>query len=197
MARLPAGFQRDVNRDPIGPFLHYLMAECGVSPNTLAAYRADLMRFSKWRRDSAPGPLSEVGITTLVGYIDHLTSLGLAAVSVARHLASLSTFYRYLILEGRAVENIAKLLVAPAVWDRLPTVLSPAQVDRLLRAPSEATVLGRRDRAVLETLYATGCRASEVSSLRPCDLDLEAGTLRCVGKGDKQRVVPLGRRRGS
>jgi integrase/recombinase XerD len=191
---LPESLRGRPARDPVGPFLHYLMAECGVSPNTLAAYRADILRFTRWRRDQAPGPLASVGIQTLVGYVDHLNALGLAPVSVARHLASLSTFYRYLILEGRASENVARLLVAPAVWDRLPTVLSPAQVERLLAAPAAHTLLGRRDRAALETLYATGCRASEVVGLRPEDLDLPGGTLRCVGKGDKQRIVPLGRR---
>ena len=119
---------------------------------------------------------------------------GLAASSICRHLASLSTFFRYLIFEGRLTENVAKLLVAPAVWDRLPTVLSPGAVDRLLEAPGAGTRLGRRDRAVLETLYATGCRASEVAGLRPHDLDLTSGLARCIGKGNKERRVPLGSR---
>jgi integrase/recombinase XerD len=89
---------------------------------------------------------------------------------------------------------VAKLLVAPAVWDRLPGVLGPAAVERLLEAPDASTRLGRRDRAALETLYATGCRASEVVGLRPRDLDFARGTARCVGKGDKERLVPLGSR---
>jgi integrase/recombinase XerD len=180
--------------DPIGPFLHYLMAECGVSPNTLAAYRSDIMKFAKWRREHAPGPIGELDIPVLSRYVEHLGQRGLAPSSVARHLASLSTFFRYLVLEGRIAENVARLLVAPAVWDRLPTVLGPAAVARLLEAPDASTPLGRRDRAALETLYATGCRASEVVGLRPRDLDLDAGTARCIGKGDKQRIVPLGSR---
>jgi integrase/recombinase XerD len=181
-------------RDPIGPFLHYLMAECGVSPNTLAAYRSDILRFSRWRKSHAPGPLAEVGVGTLAGYVDYLKAEGLAASSIGRHLASLSTFFRYLIFDGKLGENLAKLLVAPAVWDRLPTVLGPKAVEQLLNAPSPDDRLGRRDRAVLETLYATGCRASEVVGLRLGDLDMERGTARCVGKGDKQRVVPLGQK---
>jgi integrase/recombinase XerD len=192
--RRPPTVRLDPDRDPIGPFLHYLMAECGVSPNTLAAYRSDIMKFSRWRQEHAPGPLADVEIRTLAGYVDHLRESGLAPSSVGRHLASLSTFFRFLIFEGKLEENVAKLLVAPAVWDRLPTVLSPAAVERLLEAPSTETPIGRRDRAALETLYATGCRASEVAGLRPRDLDLIAGTLRCIGKGDKQRVVPLGSR---
>jgi integrase/recombinase XerD len=180
--------------DPIGSFLHYLMSECGVSPNTLAAYRSDIMRFNGWRKVHAPGPLAELDIADLTGYVDHLSGAGLAPSSVGRHLASLSTFFRFLIFDGRLSENVAKLLVAPTVWDRLPTVLGPAAVERLLAAPDGATRLGRRDRAALETLYATGCRASEVVGLRPTDLDLVAGVARCVGKGDKERIVPLGSR---
>ncbi len=181
-----------MKRDPIGPFLHYLMAECGVSPNTLAAYRGDILRFGRWRKENAPGPLQDIPIAVLTQYVEHLNGQGLAPSSVGRHLASLSTFFRYLIFEGKMSENLAKLLVAPAVWDRLPTVLGPQSIDRLLAAPDPDTRLGRRDRAALETLYATGCRASEVVGLRLSDIDLERGSARCVGKGNKQRVVPLG-----
>jgi integrase/recombinase XerD len=184
----------DRDQDPVGPFLYYLMGECGVSPHTLAAYRSDLMRFVRWRKTAAPGPLSRLNIATLSGYVDSLAASGLAPSSICRHLASLSTFFRFLVLEGRLTDNVAKLLIAPAVWDRLPTVLSPGSVERLLEAPSAGTRLGRRDRAVLETLYATGCRASEVSGLRPVDLDLKSGMARCIGKGNKERRVPLGSR---
>lgn len=192
MARTHAG--PDPDRDPLGPFLHYLMAECGVSANTLAAYRADTARFIRWRKEHTPGPLAKVEIATLAGYVDHLARSGLAPTSIGRHLASLSTFFRYLIFDGKLAENVAKLLVSPAVWDRLPTVLGPAAVGRLLEAPDPSTRLGRRDRAALETLYATGCRASEVVGLRPRDLDLTRGTARCIGKGNKERLVPLGSR---
>ena len=189
---MPSAVRPDPHRDPIGPFLHYLMAECGLSPNTLAAYRSDIVRFSRWRKEHAPGPLAALDIATLTGYVDYLARSGLAPSSVGRNLAALSTFYRFLIYDGRLSENVAKLLVAPAVWDRLPTVLGPSAVDRLLSAPDREQTLGRRDRAALETLYATGCRASEVVGLRPGDLDLVGGSARCIGKGDKERIVPLG-----
>jgi integrase/recombinase XerD len=194
MSRAAASVQPDPNRDPLGPFLHYLMAECGVSPNTLAAYRSDLAKFVRWRREFAPGPLKRLDVPKLAGYVEFLNRRGLAPPSVGRHLASLSTFFRYLVYDGKLGENTARLLTAPAVWDRLPEVLGPAAVDRLLATPDASTLLGRRDRAALETLYATGCRASEVVGLRPIDLDLDGGLARCVGKGDKERVVPLGSR---
>ena len=180
------------DRMPVGPFLHYLMAECGVSPHTLAAYRSDLMRFLRWRKSSAPGPLADLDAATLSHYVESLLSSGLEPSSVCRHLASLSTFFRFLIFEGKLKDNVVKLLIAPSVWDKLPTVLSPTAVARLLDCPSRDTRLGRRDRALLETLYATGCRVSEVAGLRPGDLDLAGGTARCVGKGNKERRVPLG-----
>ena len=191
---MPSAVRPDPHRDPIGPFLHYLMAECGLSPNTLAAYRSDIVRFSRWRKEHAPGPLAALDIATLAGYVDYLARSGLAPSSIGRNLAALSTFYRFLIYDGRLSENVARLLVAPAVWDRLPTVLGPSAVDRLLSAPDREQTLGRRDRAALETLYATGCRASEVVGLRPGDLDLVGGSARCIGKGDKERIVPLGAR---
>jgi integrase/recombinase XerD len=184
----------DPDRDPIGPFLHYLMAECGLSPNTLAAYRSDIVRFSRWRKKYAPGPIGKLDIGTLTGYVDHLGQSDLAPSSIGRNLAALSTFFRYLVYDGKLSDNVAKLLIAPTVWDRLPTVLGPAAVERLLNAPDTEQTMGRRDRAALETLYATGCRASEVAGLRVGDLDLAGGSARCIGKGDKERVVPLGSR---
>src|SRR5271169_2059556 len=103
----PLAIRPDRNRDPIGPFLHYLMAECGLSPNTLAAYRSDVMRFSRWRKQFAPGPLGDLKIGTLTGYVDYLGQSGLAPNSIGRNLAALSTFYRFLIYDGRLSENVA------------------------------------------------------------------------------------------
>ncbi len=187
-------FSGTFSADHVGPFLHFLMAECGVSPNTLAAYRADLSHFNAWRRTHAPGPVAGLDPLVLTGYVDDLVQRGLAPASIARHLASLSTFFRYLIQEGLAGENLARLLISPRLWDRLPTVLSPRQVAALLDSPSADTPLGQRDRAILETLYATGCRVSEVAGLTRFDVDLTARVARCIGKGNKQRLVPLGQR---
>jgi integrase/recombinase XerD len=187
-------FRPDPERHPVGPFLHYLMAECGFSAHTSAAYRSDLMRFLRWRKAHAPGSLNRLEAATLSGYVGALADAGLAPKSICRHMASLSAFFRFLVAEQKLSDNVIKLLAAPAVWDRLPTVLGPASVVRLLDAPTANSPLGRRDRAALEILYATGCRASEVVSLRPSDLDLVAGLARCVGKGNKERLVPLGRR---
>ncbi len=197
IANDPPGVKRlrpQSNNDPVGPFLHYLMAECGVSPHTLAAYRSDLLRFTRWRKEQGLGPIATLAADSLAAYIEQLRTDGLAPSSIGRHLASLSTFFRFLILEGQAGENLARVIEAPALWDRLPTVLGPAAVVRLLESPDPTHRDGHLDRALLETLYATGCRASEVASLTLGDLDVARGTLRCIGKGDKQRIVPLGSR---
>ena len=153
----------DPNRDPVGPFLHYLMAECGLSANTLAAYRSDIIRFSRWRKLHGPGPLVDLKIDVLTGYVTYLNDFGLAPSSIGRNLASLSTFYRFLIYDGRLSENVAKLLVAPAVWDRLPTVLGPAAVDKLLTTPDIELTIGRRDRAALGERFTRPAAASRKS----------------------------------
>lgn len=190
---MKASFSRSVEaNDFIGSFLHYLMAECGASPHTLAAYRSDVTRFNRWRESNGPAKVEAIDLKSLVRYVEWLGTSGLAPTSIGRNIACLSTYFRFLMVEGLVSENLARFLVAPAVWDRLPSVLSPAAVERLLKAPSPDERLGRRDRAILETLYATGCRASEVAGLRAIDLDLKARTARCVGKGDKERRVPLG-----
>ena len=192
----PAAVRPDPNRDPIGPFLHYLMSECGVSPHTLAAYRGDLMRFTGWRSACA-GPLATLGIGDLEGYVDFLTRSGLAPTSVGRHLASLSTFFRFLIFEGRLEENVAKLLVAPAVWDRLPTVLGPAAVDRLLGTPRVrpglAGATGRHSRP---------CTRPDVARRRSLPCGPGTWTSRrarrvASGKGTKNASFPWARRPAS
>src|SRR5205807_7272048 len=116
-----------------------------------------------------------------------------APPSVARHLIALKMFYRFLRLEERVAQNAVELLSSPSLWERIPQVLSPESVEKLLAAPEPADRFFLRDRALLETLYATGSRASEVVGLKLADLFLDSGFCKCLGKGSKQRVVPLGR----
>lgn len=178
----------------VGAFLHFLMGECGLSENTLAAYRVDVMRFHRWMKQTGGPGISSLGLTHLADYVTWLNAQGLAPKSIARNLAAVSSYFRFEISEGRAQENLVKLIEAPKLWERLPTVLSPSAVDRMLTVPVAGTLKGDRSRAVLETLYASGCRVSEVSGLRLGDLDLDRGWLRCIGKGNKQRLVPIGGR---
>ena len=172
-------------------FLRYLRAECSLADNTVAAYGRDLRRFFTWLGDRRLGGLK---VNDLAGYPAWLLEQSLAPASVSRHVVSLKVFFRYLQLEGALHDNQAALLGAQKLWQRVPTVLTAPQVDTLLAAPQPGEPLWRRDRAILETLYATGCRVSELSNLRSRDVHLAERYCICHGKGDKQRMVPLGRR---
>jgi integrase/recombinase XerD len=172
-------------------FVEYLASECRLAENTVAAYRRDLVRFHEWL---GLRHVKDLSIRELAGYVSFLRSRELAPASVSRHLASLKVFFRYLQLEGALDDNIAELLGSQKLWDRVPEVLSPDEVDRLLSTPPRTEPFWRRDRALLELLYATGCRASELSNLKVRDVHLDERYCICRGKGDKERVVPLGRR---
>lgn len=174
-------------------FRHYLKAERGMAENTVLAYTRDLDRYSQWVAEFRLGNYLAPTLKDLARYIAFLNDEQLAAPSVARHLVSLRMFYRFLRLEERADPTAVDLLASPKLWERIPQVLSPEQVDQLLAAPWAADRFYLRDKALLETLYATGCRASEVVGLQSADLYLDGGFCKCTGKGSKQRVVPLGR----
>jgi integrase/recombinase XerD len=172
-------------------FLDYVRHERALAENTQAAYRRDLRDFQEWLGSRAAATLS---VRDLGDYFAALAKKGLARASIARQAATLRTFYSFLQLEGVITESPAELLTAAKRDDAMPGTLSSAQVDRLLAGPEAKTPVGLRDRALLELLYATGCRASEVSAMRLSDVHLAESFCTCRGKGDKERVVPLGRR---
>ncbi|MBX9580625.1 MAG: tyrosine recombinase, partial [Gemmataceae bacterium] len=177
----------------INAFRGYLRAERGMADNTVRAYGRDLARFAGW---AAAVRFTDYGSPTLKDlgrYLSFLHEEGLAPPSVARHLVALKMFYRFLRLDERADAGAVDLLGSPKLWQRIPTVLPPSAVDALLSAPQPGDRFFLRDRAVLEALYATGCRASEVANLTVTDLYLDSAFLKCRGKGSKERVVPLGR----
>lgn len=180
--------------DDLSAFRHYLQSERGLSTNTLLAYGRDLDRFGNWVIAGGLANYLDPSLTDLGEFIAHLREEKLAPPSIARHLVALKTFYRFLRLEERASPGSVELLSSPALWERVPQVLSPEQVDQLLATPQIGDRFHLRDRALLETLYATGCRASEVVNLRSEDLHLDSAFARCTGKGSKQRIVPLGSR---
>lgn len=171
--------------------MDYLRGECHLAENSVSAYRRDITRLYKWL---AGRNITTLKIRDLAEYAGWLHRQDLAAASVARHVISLKIFCRYLQLEGILRENAAELLGSQKLWERVPHVLTAEQVERLLDAPKRFDKLWRRDRAMLELLYATGCRASELSHLRLRDLHLAEGYCKCRGKGDKERIVPLGKR---
>lgn len=179
--------------EDLSAFHNYLRAERGMADNTLIAYRHDLERYSGWIDEGGVKDYRAPNLGELGRYIVFLREEDLAPSSIARHLVALKMFYRYLKLEERAQASAVELLSSPALWEKIPQVLSPEAVDRLLNAPAPGDRFFLRDRAILETMYATGCRASEVVGLKLADLYLDSAFCRCLGKGNKQRIVPLGR----
>jgi integrase/recombinase XerD len=175
----------------VNAFRHYLKAERGMSENTVLAYGRDLDRYSAWAADGGLRDHLKPTLRELSRYVGHLHDEELAPPSQARHLIALKMFYRFLRMEERGDPAAVELMASPALWDRIPHVLSPEAVEKLLAAPNPKDRFYLRDRALLETLYATGSRASEVVHLRLADLHLDGAFCKCVGKGSKQRIVPL------
>ncbi len=179
--------------DDIAAFRHYIQAERSLAANTVLAYGRDLDRFALWFANGGLRDYLNPTLRELGDYLSYMRDEALAPPSVARHLIALKMFYRFLRMEERADPAAVELLSSPALWERIPQVLSPESVEKLLAAPQASERFFLRDRAILETLYATGSRASEVVNLCLEDLHLDSAFCKCTGKGSKQRVVPLGK----
>jgi len=173
-------------------YLDHLRAERGLSPNTLEAYGRDLRRLQGDARE-AGARLLALDQSALAEHIRRLGDAGLAARSVARAVHAIRGLYRFGVREGRIDRDPMENLRAPRVFPKLPRFLTGSQVEALLAAPDVSTPLGLRDRAILEVLYATGLRVSELIGLQAGDLDMEVGLVTAFGKGRKERLVPLGR----
>ncbi|MGA2183899.1 MAG: site-specific tyrosine recombinase XerD [Bryobacteraceae bacterium] len=169
-------------------FLDLCRIEKGLAVNTIAAYRRDLARFSAFCGVSAPPP----GTETVRAYVDSLYQAGLATRTIARHITTLRNFYAFLIANGTIEQDPMIALVLPKQWQNLPKYLNKEELDVILGAPERTTVRGQRDRAMLELLYATGVRVSELCQARLSDVELNLGFIRVTGKGNKQRLVPMG-----
>ena len=181
-------------REQIEEFLNYLSVERGLSPNTLGAYRCDLTQFLVWlqrRRITSWTTSTREHVTT---FMMDGKQRGLSAVSIARKLAAIRVCYRYLVAQRYLPQDPTSTIESPKLWRRLPDTLSVADVERLLAQATPKDWRGIRDAACLELLYATGMRVSELARLRLSDLHLDAGFVRCFGKGSKERIVPLGRK---
>jgi integrase/recombinase XerD len=173
-------------------FADLLWLERGVSANTLAAYRSDLGQLARWLDQRGTPGLLGLGRAELLEYLAHLSARGRKARSAARLLSTLRQFYRVGVREGWVPVDPTLQVEAPKLGRPLPKTLTEAEVEALLSAPDAATPEGFRDRAMLEVLYGCGLRVSELVGLRPEQVSLPQGLVRVVGKGDKERLVPLG-----
>ena len=170
-------------------YLDYLSVERGLASNTITAYRSDLERLV---RSLGTRPLERTREEDLMRTLRHMRIQGSSPRSVARWIAAVRGFFSFLQIEGMLKDNPSAQLEAPRSWRPLPRTLGSEEVESLLNAPNRGSPRGRRDSAMLELLYATGLRVSELLGLRLGDLQLDAGYLRCWGKGNKERVVPMG-----
>ena len=175
----------------VDSYLDHLRIERRLADQSVSSYSRDLQHLAAFAA-AHERPLAALTRPELEAFARDLMTRGLAPRSVARAIAALRGFYRYLALTRQIDANPADDLQAPRTWTTLPAYLTPEEVDRLLAAPNVSTPRGLRDRALIELLYATGLRVSELLALRRTDLNLEAGYLTCTGKGQKQRIVPMG-----
>jgi integrase/recombinase XerD len=175
----------------IDSYLEHLRVERRLAAHTLESYARDLRALAAFAagEDTAVNALDRRG---LEAFVRQQMSGGLSPRSVARAVAAVRGFYRFLVIDQRLAVNPADDLRPPRAWPALPKFLSLEDVDRLIAAPDTATPLGLRDRAMLELLYATGMRVSELVGVRPVDLHLDAHYLTCIGKGSKERLIPIG-----
>ncbi len=179
------------DRAEIDAFCDTLWLEDGLAKASLASYRSDLLHLAGWLREQKLVSLAAVDEATLMRFIAVLSKT-LRASSQARYISTLRRFYRHLLARGQIKTDPTLKIAMPAKPSRLPKVLSEVQVDALLAAPPTETILGQRDRAMLETLYATGLRVSELVTLRLHEVNFDMGVVRVFGKGSKERLVPLG-----
>lgn len=176
----------------VNDYLHYLTVERGLSANTVASYHNDLEQFVQYLKKQGFKSFSEVKRSDITAYLHLETSAKKANSTIIRSVTSLRRFYSYLVHENSVIDDPMALIDTPKQEKHLPEVLSRTEVDTLLKAPNVSSALGVRDRAILELMYATGLRVSEVINLRLSDLHLPVGLIKTVGKGQKERIVPIG-----
>jgi len=173
-------------------FINYLIAECGLSKNTVLSYSHDLRIFTTFLLSKKISDFNNVRPDMITSFIISEKKRGLSITSITRTIVSIRMLYRFLLSEGKLQKNPLTTIDSPKLWKRLPEVISIKKIDTLLSVPDTKTKLGMRNNAILELLYATGARVSEVAAIQMDWINLEYGYVKCKGKGSKERIVPLG-----
>lgn len=177
----------------IDHFTHFLAVEKGLSMNTLESYQRDLVMYTAYLQEAGVRDIQDSSRTHIIGYLLQLQEKGRATATLSRNMASIRAFYQFLVKDKWILHDPSIHLETPKIEKRLPKVLTVQDVERLLEGPDMSTPAGIRDKAMLEMLYATGIRVSELVNLEISDVNLEMGFLKCMGKGSKERIIPLGR----
>lgn len=176
----------------VNEFINYLAVERGLAQNTLESYGRDLRQFQNYLMSSQIDIVKDSSRNTILTYLNSLQTKGRAVSTISRNLAAIKSFYQYLVRERYLEKDPAANLESPKLEKKLPKILSISEVEELLKQPNTYTPTGLRDKAMLELLYATGIRVSELISLNISDVNLDMGYIKCYGKGAKERIVPLG-----
>jgi integrase/recombinase XerD len=185
--------QGQSERELLQRFIEYLSVERGLAQNTLSAYASDLKKYCAFLAGEKRRSIQSVSREDITRFLLAQKDGGLEAPSIARLLVSIKVFHRFLARERLIREDVTHVLSLPKLWKRLPKTLSQREVETILGKPNTRNLAGLRDRAILELLYGCGVRVSELVGLKREDLNLDSGFLRCMGKGGKERIVPIGR----
>ena len=181
-------------KELIKAFLDYLSVERGLSNNTIISYKGDLNSYVDFMIDNRIDALSKIAKNDIINFMLNQKDKGVSANSISRRLAAIRMFHRFLARERILKSDPTILIDSPKLWKKIPDTLSLNEVDVLIAQPDIRNKQGIRDRAILETLYATGMRVSEAANLKAQNVNLDIGFLRCIGKGNKERVIPLGKK---
>ncbi|MGM9932919.1 site-specific tyrosine recombinase XerD [Pradoshia sp.] len=178
--------------DQLQDFMHYLTIEKGLAKNTLLSYKRDLDSYRKFLKKQGIPDWNEVSRVHIVQFLSKLKDDGKSPKTLARHTASIRSFHQFLLREHVAETDPSVHIESPQMQKSLPKVLSPEETEALLDAPDTNDAFGKRDKAILELLYATGMRVSELIDLNIDNVHMEMGFVRCIGKGNKERIIPVG-----
>lgn len=176
----------------VDQFINYLAVDRGLAKNTLESYGRDLRQFQRYLENGKFENIQDSSRTTIIDYLNNLKLQGKAVSTISRNIAALKAFYQYLVKENYLENDPAEKIETPKLEKRLPKILSIPEVEELLKQPNVRVSVGLRDKAMLEVLYATGIRVSEIVALNISDINLDMGYVKCYGKGSKERIVPLG-----
>ncbi|MBU0503090.1 MAG: site-specific tyrosine recombinase XerD [Candidatus Omnitrophota bacterium] len=179
-------------KELIQNFLDYLSVERGLAQNTIVSYRQDLLAYMDYLGGKGIGEISNTNKNHIIDFMMFQKGKGINSNSIARRLAAMRMFYRFLTRERILKTDPTSLIESPKLWKRVPETLSVNEVESLLSQPNVRDKQGLRDKAILETLYATGMRVSEAVNLKKDNVNFDIGFLRCIGKGNKERIIPLG-----
>ena len=178
----------------IDNFINYLSVERGLSSNTIISYRRDLKKYITYLKKKKLNNLGSIPRGEISSFLISQKDKGLSMNSISRNLVAIKVFHRFLVREGIYKNDPTSLIESPKIWKSIPEVLSLSEIEKMLGVVSVRSRLGIRDKAILELMYTTGMRVSEAISLRMEDPNLDVGFVRCIGKGHKERIVPIGKK---